>query len=171
MTFRTFARRKILLPLLLLLLVAVVATSAGAAQDAKLKGVPDRAYDPASVKADIASGRMKKVDTNAGKIRHTSGVWTGCEFVYLTTKVTDYRTDDGEAIRVSEDPDPMPPDKGSDKCAVRRNPTEAEFAAMRAIVDARNAPGRPDSFRPGYDKWAPSEIPPGAFKGTPGTPG
>jgi hypothetical protein len=125
---------KVVLPAMAATL-AVAAGVAGADAGQAPKGGP---RDARAVMADIKAGKAHKLDTPSSKIRHTTGVWTGCEFVYLTTKVTDWETDLGERITVSEDPDAKPP-KDKSTCPVDRNPTPAEMAAMRVEVAARNS--------------------------------
>ncbi|MCA1704435.1 MAG: hypothetical protein LC808_14715 [Actinobacteria bacterium] len=159
MSINTIVRRKVILPLLLL--ATVIAMAAGAAQGAG-QPPPNGLRDTPTLMAEVNRGRARLVDTPASRIRHTTGVWTGCHFVYLTTKITDYETNAGEFVSVSSDPDPMPPTN----CVERRNPTEGEMTAMRAVVAARNAAARPPG-PPGSEK-VPEWVPDGAFNGTPG---
>jgi hypothetical protein len=131
-------RTKVLLPALLFATIAVAATATAGADNAKVKST----RDTTAIMADINAGKAKKLDTPQSKIRHTTGVWNGCSFDYLTTKLTDWVTDRGEHMTVSEDPDPKPP-KDKTACPVDRNPTDEEMAVMRATVAAANATGQP----------------------------
>ena len=140
---KSIAHRRVLLPILLLLTVAVVAASADAE--------PKTDRDGQTVVADIRSGKAQKVPTAKNREVTYAGVWRGCKFVTLKYHNGTYKFPDGEVVEVSENPDPLPPkdklDKDGKDC-VDREPTEAEINAMRAEINARNAPARPPGAPP-----------------------
>lgn len=144
MTIRTRA----ILPLLAVVTALIFASTAGADQDKDKK--PKAQRDWPAVSKDINEGKAKKLKA----VKHTTGVWNGCKFVYLKTDETTYEFDDGSVATVSENPEPLPPRE----CA-ERNPTEAEFAEMEARVQAANAGNQ------GPDTPPLPPLPPDRYKG------
>lgn len=133
---RDLIRRKVFLPVLLLAAAVGVTTAAGA-DDARKPVKAGR--DTPSIMRDVREGKATKL-AHRGPARRTTAVWTGCNFVYLTTEINEYRFDDGSVARVSENPDPLPP---RDCDGADRNPTEDEMNASRTVVAGHNAGDRP----------------------------
>jgi hypothetical protein len=130
--------KRAIITLLLVGVMAIVATTANATPDKSPK-----TRDASVVLQEIESGKAKQVHIPGREVR-THGVWNGCKFVFLKTKVKSYQGTAGEHVDVSSDPEPLPP---MDPGCVERNPTEDEKNAMRVEVGKRNtgaqAPGAP----------------------------
>lgn len=125
MTLKT----KVLVSIVALAAVVGTFTMAGADQP---QG-PRSARDPGAVARDIKEGKGQKLNVR----RQWSGVWAGCDFVYLQNDVSTQRMPDGEEVEVSDNSDPMPP--RNPNCTAERNPTQDELVAMRSHVAALNA--------------------------------
>jgi hypothetical protein len=159
MTIRTILRGRVLLAVLALSAAVAITTAAGAAPGPKAQRLKAERDTPAVMK-DIREGKARKLHTASGRAKRTTGVWNGCHFVYLTTDISDYEFDDGSVATISENPEPLPPKEPG---CVERNPTEPEMTAMHAVVNARNAGGRP----PGDDTRPLPPTPRASHLGTP----
>jgi hypothetical protein len=147
--------RKVLLAVLLAGGVALAATAAGAVNDNKPSTQTEAEAAGARAASagtrgrgvlwdEIQDGKAKKVQ-RPGPDRHTTAVWDGCRFHYLTTKIERFQGTDGAMGEVQSDPDPLPPNRS---CTGHRNPTPEEMAESRVRTAAANAGEEEPSMPP-----------------------
>ena len=101
--------------------------------------------DSRAVWADIQSGKAVRVPTPPGREVTHLGVWHGCKFVYLKSRISTYQLPEGGVAEVSEQPEPLPP---KDPGCVDREPTRDEINASRVHATALNDRGRPAGAPP-----------------------
>lgn len=143
-------RRRMLIPLLVFVTAVALTTTANAGP----KEIKES--DPDTILKDIKDGRGKKIKE---AVRYT-GVWDGCKFHYLKSRMTTYTLDgDATVANIIDDPEPLPPKERG--CVATRNPTRAEMDEM----DARIAKLNPYVPAPGAPPTLP--LPPDRYRGTP----